>query len=324
MASSTTLNSASSEVEKANNDLNTTQTQNAATLTYTPSSGSAVPTSVSSGLESAINSLTAANLKVTLQQRLLQTGQDSVVYAVYQDYLAIVQDEAALDAVQQAFNLADLNQRVTNLEYQVGGDSQDDVIQENQRYAAAQTNLDTAKANLTNAYLKFNQLVGLTPDDRPVLTDQPSFAPLVIGSLDAEVSRVLAGSPSILQAQDSVSSDKTAMTVVSYVPSANMANGDTLNEAENGLAAAENTAAQNERALYHTITTLESSQDSLQQALTAAETNLKMTQVEYDVGMVDKIDLETAQSSLTSAQLALLENTVSHQMDVMSFETPWA
>ena len=66
------------------------------------------------------------------------------------------------------------------------------MVQENQSYAAAQTSLTTAQANLDTAYQKFNQLVGLAPDDRPVLTDQPSFAPLVIGSLDAEVSRVLA------------------------------------------------------------------------------------------------------------------------------------
>jgi outer membrane protein len=324
MASNTTLNSASSAVNQANNNLVTTQTQNAATLTYTPSGTSTVPTSVSSGVETALNSLTTANLNVAYQQRLLQTGQDSVVYSVYQDYLAIVQDEAALDAAQQAFNLADLQQRVTNLEYQVGSASQDDVSQENQSYAASQSSLSSTQESLDTAYQQFNQLVGLVPDDRPVLTDQPSYALLVIGSLDAEVSRVLADSPSILQAQNTVISDKTALTMVSYVPSANAATSDTLNEAENSLAGAENNASQSERALYQTIITLESKQDSLQQALTTAETNLKMTQVEYEVGMDTKVELETAQSSLTQAQLALLENTVSHQIDVMAFETPWA
>ncbi len=323
-ASSNTLSSASSAIDQANNDLVSTQTANEGTLTYTPSSTSSVPAVVSSGVESALNQLTTANLQVAYQQREYQAEQDSVAYSVYQDYLAIVQDEAALDAAQQAFNLADLTQRVTNLEYQVGSDSQNDVSQENESYAAAQTSLSSAQDSIDTAYEQFNELVGLASGDRPVLTDQPSYAPLVIGSLDAEVSRVLADSPSILQAQDSVISDKTALNVVSYVPSANAATADTLNEAENSLASAENDTSQSERALYQTITALESKQASLQQALTTAETNLQMTQVEYNVGLDTEVDLKTAQSNLSQAQLALLENTVSHQMGVMEFETPWA
>jgi outer membrane protein TolC len=103
-----------------------------------------------------------------------------------------------------------------------------------------------------------------------------------------------------------------------------MATGDTLNEAENNVATVENNTAQSERTLYQTIIALESKQNSLQQALTTAETNLQMTQVEYNVGLDTKVNLETAQSNLSQAQLALLENTVSHQMDVMEFGTPWA
>ena len=303
VASSNGLNSQSASVNQASNNVNTTNTENAGTLTYTPSSvTSSVPDSVSSGVEAALNSLTSANLNLSYQQRLLQTSQDSVVYSVYQDYLAIVQDEAALDATQQAFNLADLTQRVTNLEYQVGSDSQNDVSQENESYAAAQTSLSSTQDSLDTAYQQFNQLVGLAPDARPVLTDQPA----------------------VLSAQDTVVSDKTALTIVSDVPSENMATGDTLNEAENNVATVENSTAQSERTLYQTIIALESKQNSLQQAVTTAETNLQMTQVEYNVGLDTKVDLETAQSNLSQAQLALLENTVSHQMDVMEFGTPWA
>ena len=107
------------------------------------------------------------------------------------------------------------------MDNQLGGASQYQVEQANQGYAQAQTNLSTAEANLTTAYQQFDQLVGLTPDDQPVLTDQPSFAPLAIGSLDAEVSQVLAESPSILKAQDTVTADKTALKYTSFVTSEN-------------------------------------------------------------------------------------------------------
>jgi outer membrane protein TolC len=287
-------------------------------LTFTPSGNT------SSANEGALNNLVAANLNWAQAKLAAQADQDSVTYQVYSTYYVILQDEAALNAVQQSFNLADLQQRIMNLTYQVGGASQNDVIQENQSYAAAQQNLDAAKANLDTDYQKFNQLVGLPTGDRPVLTDQPSFTPLVIGSLAAEVSRVLASDVSISSDQNTVTEQKEALTIVSQDPAANAASADTLGAAQQNLVTEQNNVSQWERNMYYTIQNLESNQTSLQQALTTAEDNLKMVQVEYDVGMDTKVDLATDQSSLNSAQLALLKNTVSHQLDVMAFETPWA
>jgi outer membrane protein TolC len=319
-ANSTSLVSSSFSINQAGN----TVTQQAepitglGNLTYTPSG------STSPATERAFNALVAANLSWELAQKDYQAAQDTVNYAVYQDYFAIVQGEATLDAEQQAFNLVDLNQRITNLKYQIGSDSQDDVSQENQLYAQAQASLTADQNDLDTTYQQFNQLVGLAPDDRPVLTDQPSFTPLVIDSLDAEVSRVLATDPAITSSQNSVTEQKEALNVVSDDPAANAANADTLGEAQQSLASTQNSVSQGERNTYYSIQKLESDQVSLQQALTTAETNLQMTQVEYDVGMDTKVDLKSEQSLLSQAQLALLENTISHQLAVMAFETPWA
>jgi outer membrane protein TolC len=142
--------------------------------------------------------------------------------------------------------------------------------------------------------------------------------------LDAEVSRVLASDVNISSAQNTVTEQQEALTVVSQDPAANKSSADTLGAAQQNLVTEQNNVSQGERNMYYSIQNLESSQDSLQQALTTAQDNLKMIQVKYDVGMDTKIDVQTAQSSLNSAQLALLKNTISHQLDVMAFETPWA
>jgi len=320
MATSPSLISSSYGIDQAKNKViqQTEPITGLSNLTFTPSGNTSTAT------EGAFNTLVAANLSWQQAQKANQAGQDTVTYQVYSAYYTILQDEEALNAEQQSFNLEDLTQRVTNLEYQVGYTSQDAVVQENQKYAAAQATLATDQASLDTDYQKFNQLVGLATDDRPVLTDQPTFAPLVIGSLDAEVSRVLASDVNISNAQNTVTEQQEGMTIVSQDPAANAASADTLGESQQNLVNEQNNVSQWERNTYYSIQNLESSQDSLQQALTTAETNLQMYQVEYNVGIATKIDLETAQSSLTSAQLALLKNTVSHQLDVMTFETPWA
>ncbi len=318
MASSNSLHAASSAVDQANNNLATTQQQNVPELQFTPTG------STTADVEQASNSLTQADLALAYQQSEYQASQDAVVYSVYQDYFNILQDEAALAAAQQALNLAVLQQRATVMNNQLGGASQYQVQQANQADVADEAALSQAEANLTTAYQQFDQLVGLTPDDQPVLTDQPSFAPLVVGSLDAEVSRVLADSPTVLNAQDAVVADKDGLNMVSYVTSENYSSADILNEDENSLANTENSVAQSERNMYGTIQTLESQQNSMQQDLATEQTNLQEIQVGYSIGNNDSLDLATAQSTLATAQQNLLNNNCQHQLDVMLFETPWA
>jgi outer membrane protein TolC len=320
IATSPSLISSSYNIDQSKNKV-TQQTEPITALgnlTFTPSGNTSPAT------EGAFNTLVAANLSLQQAKKTYQSNQDTVTYQVYSAYYTILQDEANLEAAQQSLNLADLQQRVTNLNFQVGGASQQAVIQENQLYADAQDTLTTDQANLDADYQKFNQLVGLAPADRPALTDQPSFAPLVVGSLGAEVSRVLASDPNISSAQNTVTEQQEALTIVSFDAAANAASADTLGAAQQSLVNTQNTLSQWESNMYYGIQNLESNQGNLQQALTTAQTNLAMTQVEYNVGMDTKIDLETAQSSLTNAQLALLKNTISHQLDVMEFETPWA
>lgn len=313
MASSNSLHSASAEVDQANNSLTTSQQGNP--LDFTPSGFS------SSDVEKAMNSLTEANQTLALDQIEYQVSQESVVYSVYQDYLNILQDETAQDAAQQALSLANLQQRAAVLDNQLGGYSQYQVQQANQISAQDQTTLSTDKATLATDYQKFDQLVGLAPDDTPALTDQPSYVPLTI-DMDTEVNQVLAESPTILSDQETITTDKDATNAPTYTTSM-ISSADTLNVAENNLATDETNEAQTERDTYYEITNAESQQASLQQALNTAQQNLQAIQVGYSVGYNDSLDLAAAQSAVTAAQQSLLDNECQHQLNVMFFETPW-
>ena len=68
---------------------------------------------------------------------------------------------------------------------------------------------------------------------------------------------MLAASPSILQAQNTVTSDKDGLNVVSYDTSSNYSSADSLKMDENSLADAEKDLAQTERTAYNDILTLE-------------------------------------------------------------------
>lgn len=276
--------------------------------------------------EQAFLGLVQANSDLQSAKQSYQASEDSVAYQVYQAYDGILQDQVALNSDQQAFNLADRQLRSTTLNCQFGGASKLQVQQAKENLAAAQSSLTTADKTLTTAYEKLNQLVGLMPDDRPNLVDQPAFVPLVINSLDAEVSRVLAASPTVLQAQQSVDKAKIALNIYSFSSTeANTYQGTekSIDIAQQNASSTQDSVSQSLRNLYYSILQLEASHESLQQNLATAELNLKIAQVKYDTGAASAIDLATAQSAYTQADQALINNTCQHQLQVQAFETPW-
>lgn len=290
-------------------------------LTYTPT-GQASPET-----ESAFNSLVSADLTLKQQKRSYQASLDGVAMTVYQAYFDILQDQAALEAARQDLSLADLQQRAATLNHQLGGASGLEKQQASDTATTARASLATAETSLADAYQQFNQLVGLLPDERPDLVDQPSFAPLEIDSLEAEVSRALASSPSVLNKADAVDQAKTALLIYSYSQAdinTYQATKTNIDIAEQNLVLAKDSAAQSLRTLYYNIRQLESDRNDLQQKLNTAGLNLSITQAKYDTGAASQIDLRTAQSALAAAERSLLSNTCQHQLQTQTFRTPWA
>ena len=136
---------------------------------------------------------------------------------------------------------------------------------------------------------------------------------------------MLAESPSILKAQDTVVADKDGLNMVSYVTSANYSSADILNIDENSLAERGEQLGP-ERAqhvCHHSNPGIETGQPAAGPGHGPGRIS-RQTQVGYSVGNNDSLDLATAQSTLATAQQNLLDNNCQHQLDVMLFETPWA
>ncbi len=316
MTNSNNLKSASYSIDKAQSSRDAA----ADNVDFEPTGPQTDLTAVSN-----FNGLVSADLSLQQSKEQYQIKKDSVVISVYTAYNQILQDQAALDVAQQALNLADFQKRVAALNNQVGGASKLQLQQAGQALTSAQSTLTGAEKSLADDYQKFNQLVGLTTDARPVPTDQPDYTPLKIGSLDAEVSRVLESSPSLAVDQKSVDQAQIKLNIYSG------GSGDSyqalkksLDIAKLNVTTSQDSTAQSLRSLYYSITQLESTHDSLQQTLATDEMNLQMTQLKYDTGAASSIDLLTAQSAVAKDKKDLLSNICQHQADVLTFETPWA
>jgi len=124
-----------------------------------------------------------------------------VAIQVYQAYFNVLQAQAALFSAQKSYDYADWQKRAAVLKHQFGKASLLELKQQEDACKSAQAQLETAKQNLDNAYLEFNQLVGLSASARPDLVDVPTYTPLEVTSIDAAVSRALEESPSVQRAK---------------------------------------------------------------------------------------------------------------------------
>jgi len=316
IANSSSLRASGYSIDQSKEDLDAASKA----LDFTPT-GQTTPE-----VEQAYNSYVQKNLNWMSAKKSYQSALDSVVISVYQAYYNVLEAKASLDAAQQSMNYAEMQYRGTVLKRQLGCASKWQLTQDSESYESAKQAYASAEKTLADSYQKFNQLIGLSAASRPELTDQPVFSPLQVTSLDAEISRVLDESPSVWKANNAVDQAEIALNIYSYSP----AEAHTYKSAEISVSIAEQNAqtekdrtVQALRSLYYNIMKMEDNHAILVKKLSTAEESLRVARLKYQCGLISKIDLVSAENSVTQSKLNLLQAECQHVIQVMSFETPW-
>jgi outer membrane protein TolC len=290
-------------------------------VTFTPT-GQVTPSA-----EISFSKLLQADMAWQMAKKNYDADKDTVVMKVYQAYGNVLQALAAVEAAQQAVKSADLQHRFALVGYRVGTLSKSQLIQADASTKGSEAQLAVAEKSLADAYQKFNQLIGLGPDERPVLIDQPAYLPLVVDNLDAEVSRAVDASPYVWLTQRKVDLAKITLDIYSYGPSEPHTYKATelgVPIAEENSANARDQMAQLVRTLYYGIRQLEENYEGLQQKVAIDEENLRVAKVKYQVGMATIADVTAAQATLAKDRQDLVNLLCQHQTMVQGFKTPWA
>lgn len=276
----------------------------------------------------AFTGLVQADLAWQMSKKAYNAEKDSVVMSVYQAYNGVLQAREKRRAAELAYKSADLAHRAAVASLRAGVISKSDFLKSEAGLAGGKAGLEAAEKALADAYQKFNQLVGLWPEDRPVLVDRPSFSPLQIDSLDTEVERAVEESPSQWLAEKKIDLAKLSLDLYVFNDPTNpdpyKAKEIDVEKAEISAAEAKDQMRQLARSLYYSIRQLEEQYAGLEHQAAVAGENLRVAKLKYDLGMVTRTDLATAESALAEAQKALLDAAAQHEVLIMAFEKPWA
>ncbi|MCL6448432.1 MAG: TolC family protein [Armatimonadetes bacterium] len=275
---------------------------------------------------SAFTGLVSADLQWQMAKKSYDAEVDTVTMSVTKAYYSVLQALENVRTAELDCRSAELAGRLAMASYRAGALSKSGLIQADSRLAGAKSALEAAQKALDDAYQQFNQLVGLWPEDRPVLTDRPSFSALEIDNLETEVERAVEKSPTLWQVKRSVELAKLDLDLYAFNYEAEPYKSKEIkvNQAEVSASAAEEQMRNAVRTIYYNIRQLEDSYAGLQQQLAAAEENLRVTQLKYELGMATKADVLSAQASLAGVQKSLLDTVCQHELLKLSFAKPWA
>ncbi|WP_286724028.1 TolC family protein [Pelotomaculum sp. PtaB.Bin117] len=277
--------------------------------------------------ERAWANVVSADLTWRMTYKSLDIQEDSVVLSTCKKYWGIKQAIATLETNKAAMKQADLDLQKARVQRRVGLISDSDLISAEAKFALAKSAADKAQNDLDNGYVAFNQTIGLSPQDRPVLTDELNLEPLDKDiDLNVAVNHVLEASPSVWLASEKVKIQEYAKDSMFYTGQYTpyMAREDAVTQAMYDSMSAKEAAELLTRNLYYSVRSLEFNCPAAEQAVKLAEEGLRVANVKYQVGMNTRADVAAAESALVQAKKSLLDLKANHAYLKLAFQKPWA
>lgn len=269
-----------------------------------------------------------SDINLGMSQRSYAADLDSLFMQTLQSYNNILKGLEAVEVAEAQMKNAEWNHRVAVVSKRVGILDNLGMVQAESALAAARAGLDQAKKSLEDAYQKFNVSVGLWPEDRPVLVDEPVFEKFAVINLESEVERAVSKSPTVWLMQKQVDLANINRRLYTLAGSSST---DPYQTRKIDVEIAELSAAQTEeqlrtmvRGIYYTALQLEVQYDSALESVKAAEENLRVTRIKYEVGMVTNGEVLKAEAALKTAQQSLLTIKTQHQALSLAFSKPWS
>ncbi|RPF42651.1 outer membrane efflux protein [Thermodesulfitimonas autotrophica] len=251
-----------------------------------------------------------------------ELARDTVVLDVYNRYYAVLRAQEKVAAKEAALKPLEKKLAVTQAMVRAGVATRIALKGLEAQLAGAKAALAATQGELNDAYVAFNQLVGLPPEERPVLTDTVSFAPFTATENDC-VSWATGNNPTVWIARYAAEYKRAVQNYDTGNP-ATVVTEEDARKAELDAESAEEAATLLGRKLYTGIRSLEEAYAAAQEAVATAAENLRLARVRLAAGAGTPAEVTAAEADLAAARQSLLDLTVQHAYMKLAAAKPWA
>ena len=263
--------------------------------------------------------LLKADANERMAQRDLENKRESVALDVYQKYFAVLSAQEAVKKAEAAVVRDRWALQVARAVYWSGCGTRTQVAAAEAKVEGTEKGLSAAQEALNKAYVALNRAVGLRPEDRPEINEDPVITPLNVANLEVEIDQAVSRSPDIFKLEIL----KTMAEWDLYYPWTVDMYGQAVYRnynvqkhevdiADLNLASARDALRERVRTTYHDIRALEEQEAALEAAVRTARDGLRVVQAQYKVGLVAKDKVREAEAALAEVQANLKSMKCQH------------
>ncbi len=253
--------------------------------------------------------------------------EDKLYLSVVEKYNNLLAAQENLTYSQKSFSQSQAQNRVNELSLALGLTSNMQYNIGHYSFKTSKVELENAQTALNKAYTEFNNLLGLSLSERPILLDQPLFEAAEVDNLESTIHRTLDGDPTVWMKEQAADLERLQLDLYNYMdPTRDPYKAEQIDIDKAELSAQDTRSQMKQmmRTLYNSMQQLEETHKIKQQVANIAEQNLKLKKAMFEVGMTSQMDLNQAELEATKAQLDLNQITYQYQNLKLSFEKPWA
>lgn len=287
-----------------------------------------IPSGSSTSPEAAAVYTTAvmADMAYQMTKRSLTVTEDALYLNVLDKYNDLLAAQENLDYSQKSLSNAQLQKKINELSLALGMTSSIQYGIGNSAYETSKLAVQNAQTALDKAYTDFNNLVGISVSERPVLLDNTAFEPLEIDNLDNAISRILNEDPSIWMTEQNVDLASLKLDLYSGLAATEPYDAQEI-DVETAELSATDTRSQMAymlRTIYNSLQQLEEAYLIKEQAANIAQQTLTLKKLMYDVGMLSQLELSQAELEAEKASLDRDQMAYQYAYLKLAFEKPWA
>lgn len=270
-------------------------------VTFIPSGGGVVDVAA----ESSFTQLRQASNSYLSQSKTLQETEKNIKLDAYQKYIGVLIAQENLSYTEMALEKDQMSKLMAIISAQVGVLSNPELVGAESAVQASAAALQEAKANLDKAFVDLNTVIGLWPQDRPVLQYEVQYENFMVPNITAEASRAETSSEALWKLEQLVELQKLDLRYFAFGPGSGALSSYDIEKLDIGIA--EHNVDEARRQVRNAVFTLykdihanEEQYNKVDAAIKTMEETLRVTKVKYEVGMATNMDVKIAETNLAS------------------------
>jgi len=274
----------------------------------------------------AFTALVASDMGLLMAKKSKDLEIDKITLNVFKKYTGAITANLDFELAKMQQNEAKRDWQVALLSYDTGLISWSQLKLAEAGNKTADTSYELAQKQVDEAYQELNNLIGLKPGDRPILTENIEYMPLEVDSLDSTITRIMDGNPAIWLAEQQASLERLKLDLYSWADPYRepySAKKIDVDKAELSAVDAKRQMRDSLNTLYLQIMQLEDNYKIAEQGLKVAETEFQVKKLQYEVGMLSKQDYLAAEVELAKAQNDFNKIVYQHESLKQTFYKPW-